>query len=464
MSHNITDALINEFQFSKFSNRVKHFFKSVNVSTLSRKSNIKKESGQSSMKILYHIFLTPFFNESLTGLWKNGFIPSEFQGSGKDTYYRFLANHKFNWRKFINLLAINAISLLDKFSLWHERVLILDDSTLPKRGRRIELVSWVFDSVSKKSTLGFKKLVLGWSDGFSFIPFDFSLHVSSNRPNEYIKHLDKRTIGSKRRKEALMKKPELALDMIRKAKIAGLDASYVLFDSWFAFPKFIKDVFDSGYDVVCKLKNMPNIRFSYKGRQYNLDALYRKFAKNNLKPLSHLPGKYSALNIQTKEGLAAKIVFYFDNKSKSWSAFLCTDLEATPEKVLKTYAKRWAIEPFFKECKQNLYLGKERCRNFDSIFASAAISIFRYIFVSITTRFESDPKTLGELFKTVQLDMHKLSTSKIVLEIISDETNRMSRALNLSEETISHMSIIMDSISSFLSSMLKFDHTLECET
>lgn len=464
MSHNTTDALINEFQSSKLSNRVKHFFKSVKVSTLASKSNIKKEAGVSSMKILYHIFLTPFFNESLTGLWKNGFIPSELQGSGKDTYYRFLANHKFNWRKFNNLLAINAISLLEKFSLWHERVLILDDSTLPKRGRHIELVSWVFDSVSKKSTLGFKKLVLGWSDGFSFIPFDFSLHASSNRPNEYIKHLDKRTIGSKRRKEALMKKPDLALDMIRRAQNAGLDASYVLFDSWFAFPKFIKDVFDSGYDVVCKLKNMPNIRFAYKGEQYNLEALYRKFAKNRLQALPHLPGKSSVLNIRTKEGLDAKIVFYFDNKSKSWCAFLCTDLEATAEKVLKTYAKRWAIEPFFKECKQNLYLGKEQCRNFDSIFASAAISIFRYIFVSITTRFESDPKTLGELFKSVQIDMHKLSTSKIVLELISDKAERVSRILNSSKETKSHISIILDSVRSFLCSMLKFDEPLGCES
>ena len=196
----------------------------------------------------------------------------------------------------------------------------------------------------------------------------------------------------------------------------------------------------------------------------NLEALYRKFAKNRLKPLSHLPGKYSALNIQTKEGLAAKIVFYFDNESKSWCAFLCTDLDATPEKVLKTYAKRWAIEPFFKECRQNLYPGKERCRNFDSIYASAAISIFRYIFVSITTRFESDPKTLGELFKAVQVDMHKLSTFKIVLELISNETKKVSITLNLSEKTKSHMSLIMDSIRSFLSSMLKFDEPLGCES
>ena len=464
MDHNSTQSLVNEFSCTKLCNRVKHFFDTYKVAAVAGRGNIKKDSGISSMNILYQIFLTPFFNERLTGLWKNGLVPSDLKGSGKDAYYRFISNHRYNWRRFINLLSLQVIFRLEKLSLWQDRVLILDDTTQPKRGKQIELVSWVFDSVAKKSTLGFKNLVLGWSDGFSFIPFDFTLVASSNRPNNHEKPLDKRTIGARRRKDASRSKTDLAIEMVQKAYNSGLDASFVLFDSWFAFPSFIKDVYDSGYNVICKLKKLPNIRYTYKGKLYHLDALYRKVAKDILKPLPTLPGRYAAIDVTTKEGLQVRIVFYIDGKGRGWSAFGSTDLDVGPEKILTTYARRWPIEPFFKECKQNLHLGKEQCRNFDSIFASTALAILRYLFLAITTRFEKDPRTLGELFKSVQVEMNNLSSAQIVLELIAEEASKVSRTLKSSETVHTQFMKLLDSIKYFLSSLLKFDEQVGCET
>lgn len=464
MDKHTTKSLINEFGSTKLCNRVKHFFDTYNVAAAAGRSNIKKEAGISSMSILYHMFLTPFFNERLTGLWQNSLVPSDLKGSGKDAYYRFISNHRYNWRRFINLLALKVITHLEKFSLWQDRVLILDDTTQPKRGKQIELVSWVFDSVAKKSTLGFKNLVLGWSDGLSFIPFDFTLVASSNRPNNHEKALDKRTIGARRRKDALSSKTELALEMVKKAHSSGLDASFVLFDSWFAFPSFIKDVYEEGYNVICKLKKLPNIHYIYKGKPYHLDALYRKVAKDMLRSLPTLPGRYASIDVTTKEGLPARIVFYLDGKGRGWSAFLSTDLDTSPEKILTTYARRWSIEPFFKQCKQNLHLGKEQCRDFDSIFASAALAILRYLFLAITTRFEKDPRTLGELFKSVQVEMNNLSTTQIVLELIAEEASKVSRTLKSSETVHAQLMKLIDSIKYFLSSLLKFDELVGCET
>ncbi len=387
------------------------------------------------------------------------------KGSGKNAYYRFISNHRYNWRKFINLLSLQVISRLEKLSLWQDRVLILDDTTHPKRGKQIELVSWVFDSVAKKSTLGFKNLVLGGSDGFSFIPFDFTLVASSNRPNNHEKPLDKRTIGARRRKDASRSKTELAIEMVQKAYSSGLDASFVLFDSWFVFPGFIKDVYDSGYNIICKLKNLPNIRYTYKGKQHNLDALYRKVAKGILKPLPTLPGRHAAIDVTTKEGLHVRIVFYLNKKKgRGWNAFGSTDTDADPEKILTIYARRWPIEAFFKECKQNLHLGKEQCRNFDSIFASTALAMLRYLFLAITTRLEKDPRTLGELFKSVQVEMNDLSTAQIVLELIVEEASKMSRTLKSSETVHTQFMKLLDSIKYFLSSLLKFDESVGCET
>jgi len=248
MNTNDTQTLMSHFQSTRLCNKVKGFFKDFHLGTLANQCNIKKARGISTTTILYEIFLTPFFHEGLTGLWKDGMIPSSFKQAGKDTYSRFLANHRFHWRKRLNRLALQAVKRFHSLSSKQANGLILDDSTLPKKGKHIELVSWVFDSILKKSTLGFKSLLPGWSDGSTFIPFDFSLFASSNRlvnnqPSPAAEKMDQRTIGAKRRKDALRSKLEVALEMIQKANAFGTDAAFVLFDSWFAFPSFISKVY-----------------------------------------------------------------------------------------------------------------------------------------------------------------------------------------------------------------------------
>ncbi len=56
------------------------------------------------------------------------------------------------------------------------KCLIFDDSMIEKTGRYIENVSRMFDHVTKRFVLGFKLLTMGYWDGTSFIPLDFSLH------------------------------------------------------------------------------------------------------------------------------------------------------------------------------------------------------------------------------------------------------------------------------------------------
>lgn len=53
---------------------------------------------------------------------------------------------------------------------------IVDDSDLPKTGRKIELIGRVFSHVKSKGIFAFKGLFLGYHDGKSFFALDFSLH------------------------------------------------------------------------------------------------------------------------------------------------------------------------------------------------------------------------------------------------------------------------------------------------
>ncbi len=61
-------------------------------------------------------------------------------------------------------------------------------------------------------------LTLGWSDGATFIPIDFSLLSSKkSQVNGISSKIDKRSSGYKRRLEALQTAPEQIPSMLKRA-------------------------------------------------------------------------------------------------------------------------------------------------------------------------------------------------------------------------------------------------------
>ena len=67
--------------------------------------------------------------------------------------------------------------------------------------KRTELASWVFDHVSMRCKKGFRLLTLGWTDGCTFLPINYSLLASSDAEKVLgpCNKIDKRTIAGKRR-------------------------------------------------------------------------------------------------------------------------------------------------------------------------------------------------------------------------------------------------------------------------
>lgn len=74
-------------------------------------------------------------------------------------------------------------------------------------------------------------LTLSWSDGATFVTIDFALLSSTKKENRYTEAIDKRTVGYKRRKEAVKQTPEAVIGLLRNALLAGVQASHVLTDS-----------------------------------------------------------------------------------------------------------------------------------------------------------------------------------------------------------------------------------------
>ena len=224
---------------------VHQFFRNQKLGTLLNQSNIRKEAGISPVMLVQFIFSLVLQKKNLYRTLESGREP---EAPAKDAVYRLLNNATYNWRKFLLLLSQNVITqnLLPLVSENRERVLILDDSLYSRaRSKSVEMLALVHDHTTGKFVRGFRMLTLGWSDGNTFVPLAFSLLSSekqSNRFQEINPTIDKRTVGYKRRKEAVKKSTEALFDLLDDINPLQLCARTLLFDSWFAFPKVIKRV------------------------------------------------------------------------------------------------------------------------------------------------------------------------------------------------------------------------------
>ena len=401
-------------------------FKELRFNSLIRKSNIIKKRGYETLTLLFAFIMLPFLKRSIACLWSSQYLQDYIQAH-KDTFYRFLNNERFNWRKLVYLVAMRVIASSNDVPL-KEKVLIADDSVCPKTGKEIELVSYHFDHKVGHSILGTQYLQLGFHNGLNFFPIDGAFHTSKHRPNNHIRDIDKRTNGWKRRKETLNKKTDVLVQMIDRAWRSGIDARFVLFDSWFAHDAIISQIYDIGYGVICRLKRN-NVKYGYQGNNYTLKQLWQKFAKKKTVWIKDRTVKGVCLDVTLKKTGLVRILFVSDGH-KQWQALLCTDTELEASQILEYYARRWSIEVYFKDAKQMLYMGKEQSNTFDALIACQSLVMIRYlILVYIQTKHRLST-SVGPLFRQVSEDQSLLMLSRAVWANIKDLIVRSSEVLS----------------------------------
>lgn len=415
----VTNPSVSEQQLHS---KVDHFFAQYRISKLLKQSNFFKECGFTCLELFKFIFLLVFSNKNLYQTLEK---KEEAARPEKDTVYRFLNSCRFNWRKFLLLLSCGLIQtkLSPLSSKECVKVLILDDSLFSRsRSKAVELLANVHDHTTGKFVRGFRMLTLGWSDGNTFVPLCFSLLSSHKQENRYVEmstDIDKRSVGYKRRQESTMKSSKALLELLEQALATGLQASYLLFDSWFSFPSTITNVLKQGMNVICMLKTMPKVYYTYNGAKFNLSQLYAEVRKKRGKA-KILASVLVTLGMDDQgHDIEARIVFVRDrNRSKQWLALLSTDIDLTEEEVVRIYGKRWDIEVFFKMNKSYLRLAKEfQGRSYDMMFAHTSIVFTRYLFLAMETRESKDQRTLGHLFYVCcdELEDIKLATALLLL-------------------------------------------------
>ena len=143
------------------------------------------------------------------------------------------------------------------------------------------MVARVFDHTDMRYRKGFRLLTLGWSDGNSFLPINFSLLSSHKESNQLgvMDMKDGRTIAGKRRAMAVRKANHVMLDLLREALRTGHQAKYVLFDTWFATPHQIVSIKDMGLDVIAMVKKSSRIQYEFEGKRLNVKQIFKQSKK-----------------------------------------------------------------------------------------------------------------------------------------------------------------------------------------
>ena len=412
MKLNNTFSLSLQKQISKqkvvIDSEINNAFKELKFRSILNRSGIRKAKGYKTITLLFLVVLLPFIKRKLTDIWNSEYLRNTTNAQ-KDVFYRFLNYERFNWRKFVYLLALKVIACSDDVPL-RQKVLIADDSLVPKSGKDIELVSYHFDHKTKRSVLGNQCLQLGYHNGINFFPLDVAFNTSSKRPNNKLRDIDKRTIGWHRRKEALNKKTTTLVSMIERAWKSGIDASFVLFDSWFSHDDVISKVYGIGYDVICRLKR-GRVKYEYHGQKYTLKQLWQQVAKKQTVFLAGYHLKATCLNVKLPKTGDVRILFISDGK-KDWHALLSTDTELEASEILHYYARRWAIEVFFKDAKQMLYMGKEQSNTFDAAVACYSMVMIRYLLLVYILSKRRINGPLGPLYRELSDENQLLSMAE----------------------------------------------------
>jgi len=328
------------------------------------------------------------------------------EGFSKNTYYRFLMNPRTNWLRFTTMLSARIINahIRPLTSENRDDCFVIDDSLYERAGvKRTELASWVFDHVSMRCKKGFRLLTLGWTDGCTFLPINYSLLASSDAEKVLgpCNKIDKRTIAGKRRFLARQKGTTVMVELLKTALAAGHKAKYVLFDSWFSNPQQILDIKSLGLDTIAMVKRSSKIRYFYNGESLDIKKIFAACKKRRGRSRYLL-----SVNVKVgqdkngKNGLDAKIVCVRNrNNRKDWIAIICTNVVLSENDIIRIYGHRWDIEVFFKTCKSSLLLRKEyHGLSYDGLTAHVAMVFTRYMLLAVSKRENEDERTLGELF------------------------------------------------------------------
>ena len=230
--------------------------------------------------------------------------------------------------------------------------LAIDDTLTHKTGKKIEGVGIYWDHSEKRYVLAHNIVTAEFVNpkGESH-PLDFRLYLKEEQSRE--------------KRVPFKTKIDLAQELVDDALQLGLEIQGALFDNWFASKDFIKFLQAKGLHWVTRLKSDRNIKI--KGRYVAISQFADTLPRESFRRVQIGDRIYQVFSkaVDLKGVGQARVLISYDNEEFSGSpAYFATDqIRWEGTRILKTYAKRWTIETFFRDSKQNLGLEDYQLRD-----------------------------------------------------------------------------------------------------
>lgn len=383
----------------------------LNIKSILKSANfLKKREGVSPYLVVLHFVYMLVMNKKIST-----FMQQSNDSLKKDTYYRLLQNSSYNWRKLLSLTNLKILKLLHKVQETSSvKVLIIDDTVEGKTGKFVEgSRDALWSNKEKRNIRGINVVSLNYSDGYSNFMLDFAINMGNYarvKFEEFTQEVDVRTTAYKRRVEIMDGKSQIAIDMVTRALKSGVYADYLLVDSWYSKPAFLKQMNELGIKVITRIANNNKI-WNFTAKEKTLNAIYEKFKKLKTEKAGtygkKITFKYFSVKVEHKNAGTIKIVFL--KTKEKLIPIVSTDLEISDEEIIEIYKRRWDIEQGYKELREHFGFGKEENRIYEALIARITLSFFSYNIVSYINRMSHEPKTIGGLFRDLECELHTLS-------------------------------------------------------
>jgi len=429
----------------KLKNPIYQTIQLLNLKTIMNKSNFsKKEGAEVHMVVLHFVYMLVMNKKIFT------FRNQSNDSFKKDVYYRLLANSSYNWRSLLSLSSLKILSLLHKIQDSKAiKVFIIDDTVEDKVGKNIEgSCDSIYSNKEKRKIRGLNIVSLNYSDGFSNFMLDFAIAMNKYARvaiDDFTNKVDHRSNAHKRRLETMKGKLQIAIDILKRAVNSGIYADYLLVDSWYSKPIFIKEMNELGLRVISRMTNNNKI-WNFLGKEKTLESIYNKFKE--LKTAK--PGKYGKkikftyFSAVVEHKTAGKLKIVFIKTKEKLIPIVSTDLKISDEEIIEIYKRRWDIEQGYKELREHFGFGKEENRIYEALIARITLSMFTYNIVSYINRISNEPKTIGGLFKDLECELHTLAIAMQTFIAILDEIAKIEEIINRNEDLMNIITVLQD--------------------
>lgn len=445
--------LFSEKRQSIVMNDFSRLLESLNINSRSLGGAKRVNCQLTNLQIFQILVLMPFF--AVKGLSHYGTsVLGRMFGGKKDILYSFMSQDTVDWRSLIYRIAIHLVSniiIRKDFKKSHlPAVLIADDSDLPKTGKRMEMIGKIFSHVHQRCILGYKALMLCWSDGRTQFMLDASLHgekgkiegkeqglSAKQRQKRYSRERDEKSHAAKRQTEYFMSKGEKLIEMVKRAIKAKIPFEYLLVDSWFTNTALV--------DFVCKshkrfhllgMAKMGNTKYTTKVWEgLTAKAILAKLKSTKSVCYSRRYRCHHATVTVLLGKREVKLFFCRMGKNEKWRVLLTTDTSVDFLRAYEIYAMRWAIEVFFADSKRLLGLADCSARDFSSQIAHISLVMIRYNLLAIIKR-ANDYETLGGLFGDMYNGVHELTVIEKIWGIIMEIVAVIAELTGMDEEVM----------------------------